>query len=83
MKYNPFRDLILVKKIEEKQTVGGIVLPDNKRSRFIKLEILAVGPDVKLNLNQSDIVYAENMYQALDKEQGLILEQYVFAKENQ
>ncbi len=35
MKYKPFRDLILVKKIKEEETAGGIVLPDNKRNRFI------------------------------------------------
>lgn len=82
MKYQPMRDLLLVKKVVDKQTAGGIVLPDAKRSRFVRLEVLDWGPHVATTYREKGlIVHAENMYQELNKEYGLILEQYIFAKE--
>lgn len=81
MTYSPLRDLILVKKIEEKETASGIALPDKRRAQFIRVQIIKWGPDVKIPMVKGDIFHTEAMYQPLDKEQGLILEQYLFAKE--
>lgn len=81
--YKPFRDLLLVRKIEEK-SIGSVILADGIGKRFAKLEVLEVGPDVKENIVSGDIVFVENMFEPinpLDKNIGLILSQYVMCKE--
>jgi co-chaperonin GroES (HSP10) len=82
-KYNIFRELVLVKKIEDK-TVGGIFLPDNAGKQYIRLEVLAVGPDVKEKLESGMIVLAENMFEPMDrtdKSVGVILSKYIIMED--
>lgn len=81
MNYKPLGDLLLVKKIEETETAGGIVLPEKRGTRFIKLEVLDVGPEVGKGIEKGDIVLAENMFEQVEKDTniGLILAHYVTA----
>jgi chaperonin GroES len=44
MKFNPLHDRILVKRIEEKETVkGGIIIPDSAKEKPLEGEVIAVG----------------------------------------
>ena len=44
MKFNPLHDRILIKRIEEKETVkGGIVIPDTAKEKPQEGEVIAVG----------------------------------------
>jgi chaperonin GroES len=44
MKFNPLHDRILVKRIEEKETVkGGIIIPDTAKEKPQEGEVVAVG----------------------------------------
>jgi co-chaperonin GroES (HSP10) len=85
-KYTPFRNLILVKRLdEEKKTGTGIILPDNshRNKLFTRLEVVSVGPDVKEALSGGDIILCENMVQDLDKDFALIQSIYLVVKEEQ
>ena len=45
MKVRPLHDRLLVKRIEEKETVkGGIIIPDTAKEKPQEGEIVAVGP---------------------------------------
>lgn len=81
MKYKPFRDLVLVKKIEETQSASGIVLPEKQSRHFVTLEVLEKGPDVKEDIQPGDVIIAEAMFEQLEKGSniGLILSQYIVA----
>jgi chaperonin GroES len=44
MKFNPLHDRILIKRIEEKETVkGGIIIPDTAKEKPQEGEVIAVG----------------------------------------
>ena len=44
MKFNPLHDRILIKRIEEKETVkGGIIIPDSAKEKPQEGEVVAVG----------------------------------------
>jgi len=44
MKFNPLHDRILIKRIEEKETVkGGIIIPDTAKEKPQEGEVVAVG----------------------------------------
>src|SRR5208282_1558294 len=44
MKFNPLHDRILIKRIEEKETVkGGIIIPDTAKEKPLEGEVVAVG----------------------------------------
>ena len=44
MKFNPLHDRILIKRIEEKETVkGGIIIPDSAKEKQQEGEVVAVG----------------------------------------
>jgi len=44
MKVKPLHDRILVKRVEEKETVkGGIIIPDSAKEKPIEGEVIAVG----------------------------------------
>lgn len=82
--YSPLRNLLLVKKFEDKTTSSGIYLPDNAGSKFIKLEVLAVGPDVKEDISRGDIIFSENMFETIDnkdKNIGLLVSHYAMCIE--
>jgi chaperonin GroES len=45
MTVRPLHDRILVKRIEEKETVkGGIIIPDSAKEKPLEGEVIAVGP---------------------------------------
>jgi len=53
MKIQPLADRILVRRIEEKETVrGGIIIPDTAKEKPEKGEVLAVGPGKLLENGQ-------------------------------
>ena len=44
MKVKPIHDRILVKRVEEKETVkGGIIIPDSAKEKPIQAKVIAVG----------------------------------------
>lgn len=43
MKFRPLHDRVLVERIEEEVTAGGIVIPDNAKEKPSRGKILAVG----------------------------------------
>jgi chaperonin GroES len=44
MKVRPLHDRLLVKRIEEKETIkGGIIIPDSAKEKPIEGEVIAVG----------------------------------------
>ena len=48
MKFRPLHDRILVKRLEEKETVkGGIVIPDTAKEKPQEGEVIAVGPGAR------------------------------------
>jgi chaperonin GroES len=50
MKIRPLNDRVVVKRIEEKETVlGGIIIPDSAKEKPQEGEILAVGPGKRLD----------------------------------
>lgn len=45
MKVRPLHDRLLVRRIEEKETVrGGIIIPDSAKEKPAQGEVIAVGP---------------------------------------
>lgn len=45
MKVKPLNDRVLVKRLEEKETVrGGIIIPDSAKEKPLEGEVVAVGP---------------------------------------
>ena len=45
MKARPLHDRIILKRIEEKETVkGGIIIPDTAKEKPMEGEVIAVGP---------------------------------------
>ena len=68
MNIKPFNNIVLARQIEgseSKKRDSGIVLPDNKMGRFIKLEILEVGSLVE-HIKKGDVVYAQPMLEAIE-----------------
>ena len=45
MKVRPLHDRVLIKRVEEKETVkGGIIIPDTAKEKPMEGEVVAVGP---------------------------------------
>ncbi len=45
MKVKPLNDRVLVKRLDEKETVrGGIIIPDSAKEKPLEGEVVAVGP---------------------------------------
>ena len=56
--FKPLQDRILVKRIHiEKQTKGGIFLPDSAREKPLEGEVIAIGPGKKIN----NIIYTSSI----------------------
>jgi len=49
MKFRPLHDRVLIKRVEEEVTSGGIVIPDNAKEKPSRGEILAIGTGKVLN----------------------------------
>lgn len=47
MKIKPLQDRILVERLEEEETVGGIIIPDTAKEKPQKGKIIEVGPGRK------------------------------------
>lgn len=47
MKFQPLHDRVLVERIEEEVSVGGIVIPDNAKEKPSRGKIVAVGKGKK------------------------------------
>lgn len=79
--YKPFRNNVLVEKLEIKTSV---ILPGDHAGKWIRLKVLAVGPEVKEDIKPGMIVLAENMFDKVDLISGnigLILSQYIHTEE--
>lgn len=82
--YNVFRNLLLVKKLDAAKTSSGIYLPENKGTPFVRLKVLAVGPDVKENISAGMIVLAQNTVEQISKDDastGIINSDFVVMEE--
>lgn len=79
-KFKPLRDLVLVEKVEEEKV---ILMPEQSGSHFVKLKVLAVGPEVKELLKLGEIVWAENLLEQIapGQNQYLILSKYLVGYE--
>lgn len=58
MKIKPLQDRILVERVEEEETVGGIIIPDTAKEKPQRGKIIEVGPgrkDEKGNLQKPDL----------------------------
>lgn len=64
MKIKPLQDRILVERVEEEETVGGIIIPDTAKEKPQKGKIIEVGPGrkdekgnlIKIELKAGDTV---------------------------
>lgn len=64
MKVKPLQDRILVERVEEEETVGGIIIPDTAKEKPQKGKIIGVGPGrkdekgnlIKIELKPGDTV---------------------------
>jgi chaperonin GroES len=88
----PLHDRILIKRIEEKETVkGGIVIPDTAKEKPQEGEVVAVGPGklhdgkrIPLNVEVGDHVlfgkYSGTDIKIEDEEYLILREEEVFGK---
>lgn len=80
--YKPFRNNILVEKLEIK--TSGLILPNQNMGKWVRLKVISIGPDVKEAIKPGMIVIAENMFEPvnlINKNIGLILSQYIHTEE--
>lgn len=89
MKYNPTQDFLLVEEIPEKETAGGLVLPDNREQENQQFRVLKAGPGmwrdgvfVETTIEEGQVVIAANgpvlQLEVVDgKRIGLLREIYV------
>lgn len=80
--YKPRYDLVLVEKLKEEKIVSGVILPMGQNSligsSLIRLKVIECGPDVKdSDLLSGKIVLAEDMFQAIKGEIGLINQKFI------
>lgn len=92
MKIKPLQDRILVERVEEEETVGGIIIPDTAKEKPQKGKIIEVGPGRKdedgkpipLDVKKGDMVlfnkYAGTEIKIEGKEYLLMREDDVLAK---
>ncbi len=92
MKIKPLQDRILVERMEEEETVGGIIIPDTAKEKPQKGKIIEVGPGRKdedgklipLDIKKGDTVlfnkYAGTEIKVEGKEYLLMREDDVLAK---
>ncbi len=79
--FKPFRNNVLVEKLEIKVSV---ILPGDHAGKWIRLKVLAVGPEVKEDIKPGMVVLAENMFEKVDlltTNIGLIVSQYIHVEE--
>lgn len=75
-KYIPRHNHVIVKRIQQEKTDTGIYLPDaNRTIRFAKLEV--VHPGVTEDLAVGDVVWAEDMYEKIDGDFGIIDSKFI------
>ncbi|MBD3287002.1 co-chaperone GroES [candidate division WOR-3 bacterium] len=91
MKIKPLQDRILVERVEEEETVGGIIIPDTAKEKPQKGKVIEVGPgrkddsgkQITLGLKSGDTVlfnkYAGTEIKVEGKEYLLMREDDVMA----
>jgi chaperonin GroES len=47
MKFRPLHDRVVVRRIEEEKTAGGIIIPDTAKEKPMQGEVIAVGPGLR------------------------------------
>lgn len=53
----PLFDRVVLELVkEEEKSEGGIVIPDAAKEKSLKATVVAIGPDVKCDLKEGDIV---------------------------
>lgn len=79
--FKPFRNNVLVEKLGIKSPV---ILPEDHIGKWVRLRVLAIGPEVKENLKPEMVVIAEDMFEPvglINRNIGLILSQYIHCEE--
>ena len=57
MKVRPLHDYVIVKRVEEQETVrGGIIIPDSAKEKPQEGEVIAVGTGKRLESGQNILV---------------------------
>ncbi|MEA3311261.1 MAG: co-chaperone GroES [candidate division WOR-3 bacterium] len=91
MKIKPLQDRILVERVEEEETVGGIIIPDTAKEKPQKGKVIEVGPGRKdekgkpipLELKPGDVIlfnkYAGTEIKVEGKEYLLMREDDIMA----
>ncbi len=91
MKIKPLQDRVLVERVEEEETVGGIIIPDTAKEKPQKGKVIEVGPGRKdekgklitLELQSGDVIlfnkYAGTEIKVEGKEYLLMREDDVMA----
>lgn len=86
----PLRDRVILKRIEEEQEEGGIIIPDAVKEKSQEAEVLAVGPGrwefgsfIETTVKPGDIVlfnkYAGNETKHKDQEVIILREDDILA----
>jgi len=60
MKLMPFGERVIVKRISEETSAGGIILPDSAKQRSLRGEIVAAGPDCEWVEKGEQVVFGEH-----------------------
>ena len=87
MKVRPLHDRVLIKRVEEQETVrGGIIIPDTAKEKPMQGKIIAVGPGkrdddgklIPMNVKKGDLVllpkYGGTEVKINDKEYQIVRE---------
>ena len=74
--YVPRYNHVIVEKIDKKEIASGLILPEKVHSeRFVRLKVLH--PGTSEDLHAGDLVWAEDMYEKLDAETGIIDSKFI------
>lgn len=81
MKIKPFNTLILVEKLDQEKSRGGIMLPETQSNNFTRLKVLEVGDAVE-KVKPNTVVIAHDLVEYIDLSRniGFITESHVFGE---
>ena len=84
-KITPFNNIVLCQLLEKEEKKSGIILPDEKRGRFIRIRILDKGGLVNSGVRIDSICLANNLFELIDPSKpdiGFINEKDILARED-
>ena len=84
-KITPFNNIVLCQLLEKEQKPSGIVLPNTKEGRFIRIKIIDRGGLVNRAITLDSICIANNLFELIDPAKpdiGFINEKDILARED-